>query len=95
LTALIFSNSCNFETEGDTTRKQIDRSLKDLAILFRASLAYLPPFQSHESLKKNGAVNTFETASISNANVKGRRKNDAEAGLEPTTMRLIDGHADH
>jgi len=31
---------------------QIDRSLKDLAILFRASLAYLPPFQSYESLKK-------------------------------------------
>jgi len=32
---------------------QIDRSFKDLAILFRASLAYLPPFQSYDSLKKN------------------------------------------
>jgi len=55
LTARIFSNSRNFETEGDIRQEssnQIDISLKDLAILSRASLAYLPPFQSYESLKK-------------------------------------------
>jgi len=42
---------------------QIDRSPQNLAILFCAFLANLPPFQSYKSLKKKGAINTFETAS--------------------------------
>ena len=48
------SNLCNFITERDTTKKrdQIDKSLKDLTVLFHAYLTYLLPFQSYGGLKK-------------------------------------------
>jgi len=61
LSTLTFLNLCSFGTEWDTIKKlRSNSSLKNLAILFRAFLAYLPPFQSYRSLKKS--VNTFETA---------------------------------
>jgi len=54
LTALIFSALVTLKRREirQESSNQIDRSLKDLAILFCASLVYLPPFQSYASLKK-------------------------------------------
>jgi len=48
-----FLNLRNFETKRDTTKKaQINKSLEDLTILFRAFLTYIFPFQSYGGSKK-------------------------------------------
>ena len=58
---------------------QIDRCLKDPAILFRAFLAYLPSSQSYGGLKKKYIkkimnINTFETDSSVHLNGTPRKK---------------------
>jgi len=45
--------------------EQIERSLEDLTISFRAFLTYLSPFQRYGGLRKLKRFNTFLTASTS------------------------------
>jgi len=59
------SNLRNFRPKRDRRNSQnhVDRSLEDLAILFRAFLDFLPLFQSsYGGFKTIGAINTFEIA---------------------------------
>jgi len=65
LTAPIFSNSRNFETEGDTPEKHGIKSLDPEEIYqFDSSFLVVSPSVSYiQAFEKIRAVNTFETAS--------------------------------
>jgi len=64
LTALIFSNSRNFETEGDTPEKHEIKSL-DPEEIYQFGLSFLvvsPSVSKLREFEKIKAANTFETA---------------------------------
>ena len=65
LTALIFSNSRNFETDGDTPEKHVIKPLDPLE-MYQFGLSFLvvsPSVSKLREFEKIKVVNTFETAS--------------------------------
>ena len=73
MTAPIFSNSRNFEMEGDTPEKHGIKSL-DLKKIYQFGVSFLvvsPSVSKLREFEKIRAVNTFETASTKmNFNLK-------------------------